>query len=75
MYHFVHCLIACWLTQFSCLCVYFIGELEGEWEYTVFTHFAHFCPLLGGRGGRGGGGRELNRGQKSLDLFYCFLYF
>ena len=36
------------------------------------------CSLLSsarGQVGRGGEGRELNKGQKSLDLFYRFLYF
>ena len=54
MYHFVHCLTACWLTQFSCLCVCFIGEVKVNGSTLYLLTLLTFVLCSGpGEGGEG----------------------
>ena len=54
MYHLVHCLIACWLTQFACFCVCFIGELKVNGGTLYLLTLLTFVLCSGaGEGGEG----------------------
>ena len=60
-YHLVHCLIACWLTQFACLCVCFIGELKVNGIRLYLHTLLTFVLCSGaGEGGEGGEGEVVS---------------